>query len=106
MTNTTNPEGRFNLFYQLMFSLDKAFMARQGLGVRDRDNWGERFFTIFERKYSGLAGQGTAVYTTATALLHHFAQGCRGEELASSLEGNPEAFLRTVLMVLEVRWKE
>jgi len=89
------------ILHYLMHSLDSAFRARQGLETWHPDGWGERFFTILNRDYSEWAHEKTAIYAVACDLLYRFEIGRNAEEIGRMLYRKPEAFLRTILMLIQ-----
>jgi hypothetical protein len=94
------PDWDSSIFFQLMFSLDSAFEARQTWAERCPEEWGERFFTALDRDFAEMAEARTAVYMRASEILHYFAMKSLGRDFGLALYNKPEAFLRTVIMVL------
>ena len=95
------PDWDSSIYFQLMFSLDSAFEARQKWTEKDCPNdWGERFFAALDRDFAEMSDERTAVYMRANEILHYFAMKSLGRDFGLSLYNKPEAFLRTVIMVL------
>lgn len=94
------PDWDSSIFFNLMASLDCAFEARQTWADRCPDDWGERFFTAFDQDYVEMSEARTAVYMTASEMLYYFAMKSLGHEFGLSLLKRPEAFLRTVVMIM------
>jgi hypothetical protein len=94
------PDWDSSIYFQLMFSLDSAFEARQKLSEDCPNDWGERFFAALDRDFAEMSDARTAVYMRASEILHYFAMKSLGRDFGLSLYYKPEAFLRTVIMVL------
>lgn len=89
------------VFYELMQSLDQAFMMRQGLAAQGVGQWGEQLFSALNEQYPAWADKSTEIYVAANHLLNHFARTQTGALTAGSIIRNPESFLRLVLLVLQ-----
>ena len=83
-----------------MYQLDTAFLARQGVKSCEHAEWGESFFRLLDRNYSQWGHDPVTVYAAACQILNTLAYKRPDEELGISLLHNPEAFLRTVLIML------
>ena len=94
------PDWDSSIFLDLMSSLDSAFQSRQTWSDHSPDEWGERFFMAFDQEYVDMSEARTAVYMAATEMLYYFAMKNLGHEFGLSLARRPEAFLRSVIMVL------
>jgi hypothetical protein len=91
----------YTLYWNLMESLDAAFLERQGLGSSPKDSWGARFFGAFDQAAAHWTNRRTDVYMTANALLYRFALSQTAVEIGPSIHRKPESFLKTVLMLLD-----
>jgi len=87
-------------FLNLMFSLDAAFLAQQGLGPSQPDEWAERFFQELSRNHPQWIDRRLPIYMKASEILHYFAFFDRADELIPAFRERPEALLRMVLMIL------
>jgi hypothetical protein len=88
-------------FLNLMFSLDAAFLSRQGLGPSRPDDWGERFFQEISRSHPQWIDRKLPIYMKASEILHYFAFFDRADEMIPAFREKPEALLRMVLMLLK-----
>ena len=95
------PGEESQIFLDLMFALDSAFSARQGLGNHRPEGWGEKFFSLIDQNHPEWSGEKTRIYMVAGQLLHYFSLKDCGCELGAHMYRKPEAFLRSVLMLLE-----
>ena len=87
-------------FFDLMHSLDSAFLALQGIGPWHPEGWGERFFQALILNHPEWAGRRIQVYMKASELLNHFVFRSRAEEMGPAFYDNPESLLRTVLILM------
>jgi len=101
MTIYTSQNTAFSIYHRLMRSLDQAFMARQGLAVREPEQWGERFFSGLDKLYPSWSKQDTDVYRVANHLLHRFAHTHRDSLISRSICFSPESFVRLVILLLQ-----
>lgn len=89
-----------NPFINLMHSLDSAFLALQGIGLRHPNSWGERFFRELTANYPEWSCQKIRIYMKASEILNSFSFNRRKDELSPALIEKPEALLRMVLMLI------
>jgi hypothetical protein len=98
---TMSPISNFLLFVRLMDSLDRAFLALQGIGTWESEGWGERFFTELNQKHTQWAEKRISIYKTSSELLYYFAFREGLEELGNIMYHKPEVLLRMVLQYFQ-----
>ena len=89
-----------SFFLNVMYSLDAAFLARQGLGPRQSNSWGERFFQELSLNHPRWVDHVLPIYMKACEILHYFAFFARAEEMVPIFAEKPEALLRMVLTLM------
>ena len=89
------------ILLDLMKSLASAFSASQGLPEVSSSDWGRKVFDALGHLYPRRAGDKKEVYMEASRLLYVFSLRGVDVEFCLNLYHNPEAFLRTVMIVLE-----
>lgn len=87
--------------FELMRSLDEAFMVRQGMGNNGSAGWGHEFFRLLDESQPEWRTERVAVYMKACELLYRFALSERGEELGAMIYHRPETLLRTAILLLK-----
>lgn len=100
MTQPTVEQSGPLICFELMRSLDEAFMARQGMGNGDSEGWGHEFFRLLDESRPEWSRGRVAVYMKACELLYRFAVSGRGEELGALMHRRPETLLRTAVLLL------
>lgn len=86
-----------------MQALDQAFMARHGLAhphVEEME-WGERFFAALDRDHPHWSHRDREVYMTVSCMLNAMARSDAHSWTWRSIPFNPEAFVRTAVLLLE-----
>jgi hypothetical protein len=87
-------------FLGLMYSLDAAFLAQQGVAAPHPAGWGERFFQELSLNHPEWVDQKLPIYMKASEILNYFAFLGRAEEMGPVFYEKPEALLRMVLTLL------
>ena len=97
------PANEIQLYWDLMRSLDQAFVAHQGLAPQDPQTWGEEFFQVLNQEPRPQTPPPRDVYMAATGLILHLMYSRPGPEMAVMILRRPESFLRSVLMYMEMK---
>ncbi len=97
------PDNEIEIYWDLMHSLDQAFLAHQGLASQDPQTWGEMFFEILDREHRPEAPPVREIYMVATGLILRLMYSRPGPEMAFMIRRRPESFLRSVLMYMEMK---
>ncbi|MEW6265540.1 MAG: hypothetical protein AB1641_20905 [Thermodesulfobacteriota bacterium] len=95
-----NRASETTIFLEMMKSLDSAFALGQGLPESHSSEWGRKVFEAVGSSRPGWFGEKRTIYLEASRLLYLFSVRGLGLDFALDLHRRPEAFARTVLLIL------
>ena len=91
------------IYLTLRRSLDAAFRGEAFEGPEILGAWGVAFVTALREGYPKYRPLRDALWDIAGNILDRFAQGYDYDELTEEMLRNPQAFLRTVILVARQR---
>jgi len=87
------------IYLALRRSLDSAFCGEAFEGPENVGTWGVAFVTALKEGYPKYRPLRDALWDIAGNILEEFALSCDVDEMTDEVLLNPEAFLRTVILV-------
>jgi hypothetical protein len=89
----------YPLCLELKESLDAAFHGKVYNGAESIAEWGRAVVVSLHNRHGKLSHQPTLIWHIAHCNLHNITMNCPCQGLAEAILRNPEAFLRTTLIL-------